>query len=147
MDEILAFKKLQRRQRDAAELLWQDGRLRAELTDEQADKLLTWGVDYATRQLNRTIDMPDGDAETFADELLSRLRRVLRRTARLAGMGQMGEKTAVLHTQLHSLSGEWQALTGNELDGGEQLLAQIQLFPAQTFDILMAAISLEQEEE
>jgi len=141
MDKILTFKKLQRRQRDAAELLWQDGRLRASLTDEQADKLLTWGVDYATRQLNQTIDMPDSDAETFADELLARLRRLLRRTARLA------TETDALPDDLNALAADWRALTGNLLADPDQLVAQIQLFPTQTFDILMAAITSKQEEE
>ncbi|MFQ5401722.1 MAG: hypothetical protein ACE5E7_19250 [Anaerolineae bacterium] len=147
MDDILVLKKLQRRQRDAEELLWQDSRLRAGLTDEQANRLLTWGTAVLRRSLVQTATMTDETADAFADELLARLRRVLRRTARLVEMGQTGEETAVLHAELQSLAEAWQTLTGEELEAGEQLISQIQRFPAQTLNILMTCFSSGQEEE
>jgi hypothetical protein len=76
-DPIQDLKKLQRRQRDAAEMLWGDGRLRESLPDEQAEALLDWAVRFVKSRLNVTVEMPDKAAEEYFDALITAVRRLL----------------------------------------------------------------------
>lgn len=91
-DPVQTLKQLRRRQRDAAERLLADSRLRAALTDEQAGQLLDWALDFVHDRLIVTADMPEAEADIFADGLVTAVRRTMRRfnqlVTDLAGLSQ-----------------------------------------------------------
>jgi hypothetical protein len=94
-DETLALKQLRRRQRDAVEQITTDTRLRDGLTDDQATILLDWALNQIETRSYATAVMPDGEAETFMDALVTAVSHTTRRANQLiAHLPQLDEAEA-----------------------------------------------------
>ena len=149
MDPIQALKNLKRRQQDAAEMLWGDGRLRDSLPDEQASQLLHWAVRYVKSELNVTVDLPDEDAEGYLDALVTAVRRLLIQVNYLVpNLPQLDDTQAAIEVDqfLNRL---------HELTGREIFMARFDLLAPQRqtwtkvelFQQIMDIITTEPEEE
>ena len=148
-DQIQALKKLNRRQQDAAELLWGDGRLRESLPDEQATQLLDWAVRYVKSELNATVDLPDEDAEGYADALVTAVRRLLIQINQLiTDLPTLDETEA--ETQVNQFLNRWHELTGQDVFiSSFDLLApgRRNWDKTQVFQQIMDILTMEPEEE
>lgn len=148
-DPIQDLKQLKRRQRDAAERLWADGRLRDALSDEPAEKLLDWVVRYVKSELNVTVDMPDEEAQGYADELVTAVRRLLIHINQLvADLPQLDEAEAAAQVDQFLL--RWHELTGQDVAGVRFDLLSPDRQTWQKMEIfqrIMAILTAEPEEE
>jgi hypothetical protein len=149
MDPIQALKNLTRRQQDAAEMLWGDGRLRDSLPDEQASQLLDWAVRYVKSELTITVDLTDEDAEGYLDALVTAVRRFLIHLnyliPNLPRLDETETAIKVNHflTSLHELTGRDMSRAQFDLSGPKrQSWNEIQ-----TFQQIMNILTSEPEEE
>ena len=110
-DEIKALKLLRRRQRDAAEQLMTNSRLRDNLTDVQAEMLLDWALAFVNQRANQTVAMPDEAAERFMEEMVTAVSRCLRQFNQLVPqLPRLDDETAAILVQ--QLLSNWRDLTG-----------------------------------
>lgn len=148
-DPIQAFKKLKRRQADAAEMLWGDGRLRDSLSDKQATQLLDWAVRYVKSGLNFTVDWPDDEADGFADTLVTAVRRLLIQINQLVPtLASLDEseaeaQVAQFRNSLHELTGQDVLMLPFDLLASDRRSWDT----TQTFQRIMDILTAEPEEE
>ncbi len=110
-DEVQALKLLRLRQRDAAEQLMTNSRLRDNLTDGQAEMLLNWALAFVNQRANQTVAMPDEAAELFMEEMVTAVSRFLRQFNQLAAeLAHLDEEAASF--QVQQLLSNWHDLTG-----------------------------------
>lgn len=87
MDER-SSRELRRRLRKTAALLVEDSSVRAELTDEQAKKLIKWGMDKIEAEAARTAAMATEEAIPLLEEKTTAVRTIMllvNKLVRLAG--------------------------------------------------------------
>jgi hypothetical protein len=148
-DPIQALKKLNQRQQDAAEMLWGDGRLRDSLPDEQASQLLDWAVRYVKSELVHTVDLPDEDAEGYADALVTAVRRLLIQINQLIAYLPTLDETEA-ETQVNQFLSRLHELTGRDvfISSFDLLAANRQSWDnIQVFQQIMDILATEPEEE
>jgi hypothetical protein len=72
-----------RRYRRAGEPLTEDSSLRDALTDEQAGRLLDWGLTQVKQKVEATLEMPHEEAATTLEEYSHQVRQVMREVNQL----------------------------------------------------------------
>lgn len=69
---------VQQRLRRTAAVLLDDSRLRDELTDDQAQQLLDWGLDFLEETAVRTVHLPESDALELLELQVTAVQLIMR---------------------------------------------------------------------
>jgi hypothetical protein len=142
----------QRRHQLAAERLLDNSSLRDALDDDQAERLLDWGLAHVSRTAAATAHLPDEEAEATLDEVTTTVSRVMKEVNRLADdAAEMDESEARQRRQrlvdnLHRLQPGCAA--AGLLAEGEEIMQRRQAVPSrELFENLMALLAGQDEEE
>jgi len=140
---------LRQRRRLAEEQLVENSSWRAGLTDEQAQRLLDWALDWVTEAVWQTAVLPPHDADEALDEGVTAVIHVLRQVGQLTQ--QLPQSTPEsAREQLQKLAASYTTLTGQP-PNQEKLEQLVYLPPAwdneAVFAQLYNLIAWEQEEE
>lgn len=87
-------RQTRRRLRKTAALLVEDSSVRDELTDEQAKKLIKWGMDHIEAEAQRTADLPDEEAMPLLEEKTTAVRTTMLLVNKLVRGADSEEETA-----------------------------------------------------
>jgi hypothetical protein len=143
---------LQKRHQLAAERLLDNSSLRDALDDDQAQRLLEWGLAHVRLAAYETAELPDEEAETVMDEVTTAVSRVMKEVNRLVdGATTMDDEEAgqrrqnLVENLIHLQPGcATVALTAE----GQDILARRQeLTRPELFERLMALLAAQDEEE
>jgi hypothetical protein len=133
------------RVRRAAESILENESLGGDLMDDEAQKLLDWGLGLAERFARSTHAMDDVQAEPLLDEGLTALRRTMRRLGKLIGeMGMADPETA--QNQLAKALEAADQLPGVQVRTPDDLQAELdalrKLPPGQALERVLSWFSL-----
>lgn len=133
------------RRQFAEELLVERGELRANLDDDQAERLLNWALALAGVMVEQTAVLDDATAETAIEDGVATIARVTTLVDRLVpDLPDPAADPAETEQTIRPLLKALHNLTGNTSDGGATLPAS----PGESaFDYLYRLITHEEEEE
>lgn len=142
----------QRRHQLAAERLLDNSSLREALDDEQAQRLLDWGLAHVSHAVAQVAHLPDEEAEAILDEVTTAVSRVMKEVNRLVdGAAVMDDAEAQQRWQqlidnLRRLqpSGATTAVAAE----GQQILQRRQVITGpDLFESFMTLLATQDEEE
>ncbi|MCB8985354.1 MAG: hypothetical protein H6659_16100 [Ardenticatenaceae bacterium] len=140
---------LRKRRRLAEEQLVENSSWRAGLTDEQAQQLLDWALDFVNEAIWQTAVLPAAEADEALDDAVTALVQVMRQVGPL--LAQLPQDDADGRRQsLQELAESYKALTGYlpNQEKLEQLVYLPQAWDNEAiFTQLYNLIAWEQEEE
>jgi hypothetical protein len=143
---------LQKRHQLAAERLLDNSSLRDALDDDQAQRLLDWGLSHLSRHAAETAHLPDDEAEAILDEVTTAVSRVMKEVNRLADDAtEMDESEARQRRQrlvenLHRLQPGC-AADHLLVESEELMLRRQDVSSRELFENLMALLAGQDEEE
>jgi hypothetical protein len=143
---------LQKRHQLAAERLLDNSSLRDALDDDQAQRLLDWGLAQVRFAVYETAELPDAEAETALDEVTTAVSRVMKEVNRLVdGASTMDDEEAHQRRQQlveHLAPLQPGCATGALAAEVADILARRQeLTRPELFERLMALLAVQDEEE
>jgi hypothetical protein len=141
----MAEDPLRWRRQFAEELLLERGELRANLDDDQAERLLQWALGLAAAMVEQTAVLDDATAEAAIEDGVSAIARVTTLVDRLVPeLSDPAADPAATEQAIRPLLKALNELTGVVLTGVESLSAH----PSESaFDYLYRIVTWEQEEE
>jgi hypothetical protein len=139
-----------RRLRRSAEVLTEDSSLRSNLTDEQAQQLLDWGMARVRESVTATISLSDTEAYPILERRVAVVRRIMRLLSRLM-TSPSSRSQSDTNEYLSRLLDGLQQLAGRP--GNRALLSQAKLLGGSlslvdrdsTFQLLMELVQLDSD--
>jgi hypothetical protein len=143
---------LQKRHQLAAERLLDNSSLRDALDDEQAQRLLDWGLAHLSRHAAETAHLPDDEAEAILDEVTTAVSRVMKEVNRLVDSSAGMDETETRQRWQRLVEGldrlQPGCATRALLAESEEIVEHRQAFTdRELFEALMALLALQEEEE
>lgn len=139
-------RRLRQRLRKTAGKLMEDTSIRSNMDDEQADKLLKWGMSYIESTARSTLDLPSGEALPQLEKQVTAVRMVMQHINKLMGATGKPLEKEVLDEQMMRIFKNMTWLTGQTAGLAQLQTAytfqqeRLEADEARTFDLLITIL-------